>query len=87
MSWREVNEEMERMERIVGEMEDAETEGSAIEGVEGGDHDRQRDRDQDQEGDGQDHDDREEESEAAAVEHAEIEAQVHRGEVKEGVIE
>ena len=58
------------MERIVGEMEEEQAVGGddAADGMEGGDSVR-RDR-QDQE-DG---------SEDAAVEHAEVEAQVHRGE-------
>ena len=67
------------MERIVGEMEEEETEGDrdAIEGVEGGGEGQ---RDRHQEGVGQDHDDQEDQSEDTVVEHAEIEAQVHRGE-------
>ena len=64
------------MERIVGEMEEEETDGDAIEGMESGD--RQRDRDQEGDG-GQEQGDKEDESEAAAVEHVDIEAQVHRG--------
>ena len=63
------------MERIVGEMEDEETEGNAIEGMESGDWQQGRE----QEVDGEDQDDKEEESETTAVEHAEVEAQVHRG--------
>ena len=69
MSWRKVNEEMERMERIVGEMEEEEqAEGGDAVAMEGGDSVRR---------DGQDQEDG---SEDAAVEHAEVEAQVHRGE-------
>ena len=56
MSWREVNEEMERMERIVGEMEDEATEGNAIEGIESGDGQQGRE----QEVAGEDQDDKEE---------------------------
>ena len=58
---------MERMERIVGEMEEEQAEGGDnAEAMEGGDD--------------QNREDKEDGSEDAAVEHAQVEAQVHRGE-------
>ena len=59
------------MERIVGEMEEEQAEGgdnAAADALEGGDSVRRDSQDQ------------EDGSEDAAVEHAEVEAQVHRGE-------
>ena len=85
--WREVNEELERMERIVGAMADEEEEGSANGGVAEEDRDGQQDESGRQGVEGRGHydhrqDQDREESETAAAEHAEVEAQVHRGEIQ-----